>query len=95
MKIQAFIEVKEDWYGNFKIENDGRYSNTKLVLISFYNFPQDNRYPMVCVWGNDDCGMEKIFKKTESELALELYKTIITTPFPTKQFLMDLGLNDA
>ena len=95
MKIEAFVEVKEDWYGNFNIADDGRYPDNKFVCVSFYNLPRDSHYPMVCVWGNDDCGVEKVFRKDEVEKALELYKTIVSTPFPTKEYLRQLGLLDA
>ncbi len=94
-KLEAFIEVKEDWYGNFTIENDQRYLNKKFVSVCFYNLPRDSFYPMVCVWGNDDCGMEKLFDKSHADDALALYKTVVSTPFPTKEYLTELGFEYA
>jgi hypothetical protein len=92
MKLEALIEVNEDWYGNFKIASDQRYKGKKFVSVSFYNLPKESFFPMVCVWGNDDCGMEKLFDKSQVDDALALYKTIVSTPFPTKEYLTELGL---
>ena len=49
IKFTCLKETSEDWYPNI----DGKY-----VAVSYYSNPETE--PLVCVWGNDDCGMEYI-----------------------------------
>ena len=55
-RIECFKFASDDWYGNFKIAEDQRYKDRKLVKVSFLRL-SDGTY-RTCVWGNDDFGME-------------------------------------
>jgi hypothetical protein len=60
MKINVYKKTNDDWYPNFKIEN-----GDDLVRVSFTQTGPDPNLGYgdwrVCVWGNDDCGMERDF----------------------------------
>lgn len=54
IKLTCLKEVSDDWYPNI----DGKY-----VSVSLYKLPGDT--PLVCVWGDDDCGREYIGEDAE------------------------------
>lgn len=56
MSLSCFKPTSEDWYGNFKIADDARHVDLKLVHVSCIRL-HDGTW-RVCVWGNDDMGME-------------------------------------
>ena len=65
MRVEVFKRTRDNWYGNYQVVGDCRVSD--LVEVSFVKllpYEEDNRLNWrVCVWGNDDCGMEKDFEK--------------------------------
>lgn len=88
-RISAFIEVKEDWYGNFKIENDQRFLNSKFVQVSLIELTDKSH--RVCIWGNDDLGMEWDFPADKRSDALAVYQQILITPYPSRKWLESIG----
>ena len=55
-RIDCFKPTSDPWYGEFKIANDARHQNQGFVHVSCMQL-HDKTW-RVCVWGNDDCGME-------------------------------------
>lgn len=90
LPLEAFIEVKESWYGNYEISEDQRHLGAKLVYVRLSKFSDDSGF-RVSVWGNDDFGMEKDFKSHEYKQAEELYVKILLTKFPTQEYLWTLN----
>ena len=90
MNVQVFVPVTEDWYGNYRIESDARYKNTLLVAVSLLEL-HDHTW-RVCVWGNDDHGLEKDLTHEQFDQALTLFQQIVSEPYPTHAWLMSLGL---
>ncbi len=88
MSIDVFKRTEDDWYGCYKIADDVRVSD--LVKVSFTqtgpdpkNFKGEWR---VCVWGNDDCGMERDFGNDEST-ALNVFYKVIGQKFVNMDYL--------
>ena len=82
MKIQVFKRTEDNWYGCYKIVDDARVKD--LVEVSFTQTgPNPNLGDgqwRVCVWGNDDCGMERDFHTSEDE-ALTVFIEVIGWKF--------------
>jgi hypothetical protein len=78
MKIQVFKRTKDNWHGSYKIAGDARVSD--LVEVSFTQTGPDPKNGKgefrVCVWGNDDCGMERDFGDDEDK-ALNMFYQVI------------------
>lgn len=95
MRIDVYKPTQDDWYGNFKIHNDCRVSD--LVRVSFCQTGPNPKYGdgmwRVCVWGNDDCGMEKDFHLEGS--AINTFYQIIGQEFVNRQYLKDMGFISA
>ena len=87
MRITSFRPTPDDWYSNFKIHADKRYTDTKLVCLSLLSL-SDGQY-RVCVWGNDDTGME--FDTPNLTYARRLYTDLCLQPEITKRDLVILG----
>jgi hypothetical protein len=92
-RLEVFMEVQEDWYGNFRIAADARYPDTKLVHVFLTAFLDGSGWK-VAVWGNDDCGMEREFPTSQRKEALQLYTDIVTKKFPTRAWLRLKGLEN-
>ena len=96
MEVSVFKQTIDDWYGNYKIVGDKRVSDLVEVI-----FTQTGPNPKlhqgeyrVCVWGNDDCGMEKDFEDDE-ELAWNCFLQVIGMVSVTKNSLKILGFVSA
>ena len=93
--LDVFLEVHENWYGNFRIADDVRYTDTRLfVKVSLVGYLDGSGWK-VAVWGNDDCGMEREFPTNQRKEALQLYIDIVTKRFPTGAWLGLKGLESA
>lgn len=66
MIYDVFKNTSDDWYPSYLLNDD-----TKLVKVSFtqtgLNPPINGKW-RVCVWGADDCGMEKDFTSEQEAL---------------------------
>lgn len=89
-EITCFKSSSDDWYGNFKITDDLRYPENfvSVSLMKLNPFNELQKY-RVCVWGNDDCGMEF---DTELEFsARNIYCHVCMMRDVTKAALTKLG----
>lgn len=71
----AMVATVDDWHPNFE---------RHLVRVSFYELsPSKWR---VCVWGSDDCGMERDFASRAT--AEQSYVALINRPYIRKSDLL-------
>lgn len=85
MRTSVFKQSSDDWYGNYEIADDGRHVGKKYVEVSLLPLrPEGHR---VCVWGNDDCGMERDFLEEDKLSAQELFSKICLEPILSKELL--------
>lgn len=81
-RITCFKRTTDEWYGEFRIHNDGRHEKERYVHVSFMPLNTTPILWRVCVWGNDDLGME--FDTEEYENALEVYTELVLLPVVNK-----------
>lgn len=94
----VFKLTDDDWY---PCQHLGRYYNghapgeVLLVEVSFLQFMPTPSYPdpgyRVCVWGNDDLGMERDYASTEFAEAEQMFHDVIGLDRVNKQTLTDMG----
>lgn len=68
----------DDWYPNHTLK-DHPSGLVDGVQVSFIELMPYGKYPRkwrVCVWGNDDCGMERDYTDSERTDALAKYNLI-------------------
>lgn len=82
---EKMVQTEEDWYPCFRLET----RSEAFVRARFYEL-RDKTF-LVCVWGNDDFGVEQGF--TGFSEAHECYKKI--TPLITQEELCELGFVSA
>ena len=89
MRVEVFKRTQDDWYGNYKIAGDQRVSD--LVEVSFMNLLPDQSTTnwRVCVWGNDDFGLERDFEN--ETVAWNIFLQVIGMKLVNQQALRDLG----
>lgn len=73
-------EVDDDWYPNI---------NGKYVEVSLY-VDHPSPVPLVCVWGNDDCGMEYIGEDAEY-----MFHRLLEEPILNQTICKRIGLKPA
>ncbi len=84
--VKCFKQTKDDWHSNEKIFCK-RDEPTRLVEVSLYTL-RDGQF-RVCVWGNDDTGMERDFvSQLKAETA---FIKVISEEFVNMSFLRDIG----
>lgn len=76
--------TSDDWHPN---RPDG------TVRISFMEL--STRQWRVCVWGGDDCGMERDFNAEDREAAWRLHERLAGCSDVTKRLCGDLGMTFA
>ncbi len=93
-KLTTFKSTTDNWYLNFL--------NDRVEVSLFLNerdIGSDGSsyiWHRVCVWGEDDMGMEKdFFGKETGEQAESLYNQIINLPEVNRDDMKALGLVDA
>lgn len=95
MNIDVFKRTEDDWYGNYKVVGDCRVSD--LVEVSFTQTGPDPKQGQgewrVCVWGNDDCGMERDY--TDETEALNMFYQVIGWDFVNINRLKNNGFVSA
>lgn len=90
MRLDVFKQVSEDWYGPFRIARDKRYEGAWFVRVSLMELPFAEPVTYrVCVWGNDDFGME--FDTPSLDIARELYTALVLTEDLRQDTLTELG----
>ena len=97
MKVSVFKRTTDDWHPSYQLSgwNKG-VEHQKLVDVIFTqtgpNPPVDGKW-RVCVWGGDDCGLERDFS-TESE-AWACFLEVIGLEDVTMEALIERGFVSA
>lgn len=96
--IRAFKLTDDDWspchyLGDYY--KGHKPLTVKLVEVSFLQFISTPSNPdpgyRVCVWGNDDLGMERDYASNEFELANQMFHEVIALERVNKQDLTARG----
>lgn len=88
--------TQDEWYGNEVLRRREDGKSTRIVTVSFFELRRTKKEPQlwrVCVWGNDDFGLE--IDLEDRGQAMVLYRTILRWEFVNKQPLKDLGFYNA
>lgn len=92
MRCDVFKRTTDQWYPSYQIERDG----PMLVEVSFTQtgpYPPTSGEWRVCVWGADDCGMERDF--TDESSAWTTFLEVIGMEDVTMAALQNLGFVSA
>ena len=89
LKIEVFKQTSDDWYPNY-IVGDGRLQLVRVNILELY----EEKSWRVCVWGNDDCGMEKDFINDELT-SWRAFAEVISLDDVTKDALTKMGFVQA
>lgn len=74
MRTRVFKRTDDNWHPSYKL--DGWYRGIeRTLLVEVSLLPISNGKTRVCVWGGDDCGMERDFD-TEAE-AISIFMSVI------------------
>jgi len=99
-RMSAFKRTHDEWYGNYKMDVDydstGKQVDTKLVQVSLLKLNPYKETPTqwrVCVWGNDDFGMEK--DHLDKAEALDMFHEVISWDFVNVGQLKSKGFVNA
>lgn len=76
IKFTCLKKTPDNWYPNI----DGKY-----VTLTYYSNPETE--PLVCVWGDDDCGMEYIGVDAEY-----IFHRLLEMDVVTMKICHELGL---
>lgn len=94
MRVDVYKETKDDWYPEFQL-TDG----TKLVRVSFTQTGPDpkkfNGEWRVCVWGDDDCGMERDYQGDQETECWNMFLEVIGLKTVDVGILKKLGFVSA
>lgn len=88
MRTEVFKRTDEDWYPCYKLDS-GRESLVEVIFTQTGPNPPLVGQWRVCVWGNDDHGMERDFD--DETLAWSVFLQVIGWPVVRHQPLRDLG----
>ena len=93
-KIEVYKPTKEDWHGSFRIQWQG-----EVMLVRVSTFPMRpwsgnlKKLWRVCVWGDDDCGMEKDFLHPDE--AKRAFDYIVGLEYVNRIDLFNIGFQSA
>ena len=79
--MQVFKETLDDWYPSYKL-GDKQLVKVRLLKL------RDGVWH-VCVWGNDDFGLERDYDKYED--AREMFQIIMGQPYVSQTLLKVCG----
>lgn len=88
MKVNVFKRTSDEWYPSYLEYRNGE----SLVEVSFYYVKHADKY-IVCAWGADDCGLEKIFDNEQESWVCFL--EVIGYEDVTRDSLIKLGFVSA
>lgn len=92
MNVKVFKSTSESWFPSYTIDGG------KSLLVEV-RFTQTGPHPpadgdwRVCVWGGDDCGMERDFSNEEE--AWNCFLQVIGLQDVTRAALKDRGFSSA
>lgn len=87
MQLQVFVRTTDDWYPSYTLSPSGE----RVVEVTFTQTgprpPVDGLW-RVCVWGGDDCGMERDF--TDETEAWSCFLQVIGSKTVTMKLLREM-----
>lgn len=89
-RVVSIKFTNDDWYSNEKIFHKGELR--RIVTVSLLKLNASRSGPWdwrVCVWGNDDFGLEKDF--TDHRQAVNTYIEIVIMNCVNQRPLRDMG----
>jgi hypothetical protein len=93
-KINVYKPTNDDWYPAYQVKG---WSNLQLVCVSFIQTGPDpargNGQWRVCVWGADDCGMERDYDDRSE--AMTMFYRVISWEFVDLKLLREHGFVSA
>lgn len=100
MRKECFVKTYENWHPSYKFEGDTQLDGLEdkyLLRLSFGKILHytDKEYYRVCVWGQDDFGMEKDFSKDQYKEAEIVFMKILSQKYLSKGYLEQLGFQNA
>lgn len=90
-RMTVYVQVNQNWYGNYHITQDKRYESDLLIRVSLLELRHPHGW-RVCAWGNDDFGMERDYEPDQRDQALVLYQQIVSTQMPTQAQMHEWGM---
>lgn len=92
--LRAFKPTADDWYPSYYLEDAYKGQTlVKLVEVSLINL-SDGKV-RVCVWGADDCGMERDYPHHEGSAARSMFLLLLEQKTVDKKFLEMQGFGPA
>jgi hypothetical protein len=92
LRAKAFKLTDDNWHDNYTLAESSNYleNRTRLVEVSLLSLgPKLTDQTRVCVWGNDDCGMERDFDNQAD--ATTCFMDVLTQPVVNKKWLKSIG----
>lgn len=86
---EKMLTVPEDWYPCFP----NSQVECSLIMALAPKRSRQESFVRVCLWGNDDFGLEKDFKPSEFQIAKKLYNSL--KDGITQKELRELGFYNA
>lgn len=87
----TMMPTLDDWYPNHKLENhpSGLVEGVQVSFIELMPFRNNPKLWRVCVWGNDDLGMERDY--ADRQEALAMYNLVTSWETVDKYTLTEQG----
>jgi hypothetical protein len=89
-RIEVLKKTQDDWYPSILTDN----GHGVFVRVTFLEFPKRAGY-RVCVWGNDDFGLEQDFTRAQRERAYALFIDVISKEYVSQAELKLAGFVNA
>lgn len=90
VRTDVFKLTRDNWFPSYKLGNNMAVKVSFLTLVSYKT---DGNKWRVCIWGEDDCGMEKDFV-SEAE-AFTTFLQVIGLDFVNFDNLHKMGFYSA
>jgi hypothetical protein len=93
-RLRCFKLTEDDWYPSYQIKGYHKgVLEPKLVEVSFMQL--SNGQWRVCIWGQDDDGMERDYSSRQKKIAKAMYEQILERDYINKGWLRDQGFQQA
>lgn len=91
--VVKFIQVSDDWYGSYEINNK---LFVKCTIVVGYNQFEMSYYVYMDFFGNDDFGLNKVFYFNNIDETIKKYRELrrYSKKVPRKRNLKDILLRD-
>ena len=92
---EVFKKTTDNWCGNYIIsDSHNQYEAVRVSFVELKNSGDEYMW-RICVWGTDDCGMERDFIADEFHIARDLFSSILTWEYVTFDKLIKNGFISA